>query len=92
MDWNTRSADWVALLIAAAGLVVAGFIAERVYERVPHIEDEWCWKTTQSLVLITLATSQGEHSLTQFTSRRRFTLTFTAVVAASAQRTRLMCM
>ncbi|MGD8552697.1 MAG: glycosyltransferase family 39 protein [Anaerolineales bacterium] len=36
-----RRADRLALLIAVAGLFVTGFIAERVYERVPHIEDEF---------------------------------------------------
>jgi hypothetical protein len=41
MNEQARRADWIALLIAALGLVVAGFIAERIYERVAHIEDEF---------------------------------------------------
>jgi hypothetical protein len=38
---KTHTADWIALLIAAAGLLASGLIAERVYERIPHIEDEF---------------------------------------------------
>jgi hypothetical protein len=41
MTLKARTADWVALVIAAAGLLASGLIAERVYERIPHLEDEF---------------------------------------------------
>lgn len=41
MKAENHIADRLALLIAIAGLFITGFIAARVYEHVPHIEDEF---------------------------------------------------
>ncbi len=41
MKMETRLANSIAVLIAIAGFFVTGFIAERVYEHVPHVEDEF---------------------------------------------------
>lgn len=41
MAQNSRCADRIALAIAVIGIGVTGFIADRVYERIPHLEDEF---------------------------------------------------
>jgi hypothetical protein len=43
MTWKKKRADQLALVMAVAGLFVTTFIAERVYERIPHIEDEFAF-------------------------------------------------
>ena len=41
MAQNSRWADRIALAIAVIGIIATGFIADRVYERIPHLEDEF---------------------------------------------------
>ncbi|MGD0749811.1 MAG: STT3 domain-containing protein [Anaerolineales bacterium] len=38
-----RKAEWIALLISLAGVVAAYLVAIRVYEAVPHVEDEMAY-------------------------------------------------
>jgi hypothetical protein len=59
---NSHIADRIALLIAIIGLVVTGFVAERVYERIPHIEDEFAflWEA-QVMARGQISTASPEH-------------------------------
>lgn len=63
MNLKARIADRIALLIAAAGLIASSFIAERVYERIPHIEDEFAflWQA-QVMAAGDLARPSPEHA------------------------------
>lgn len=43
MAWIKERSDYLALLMAIMGFFVTAFIAEQVYERIPHIEDEFAF-------------------------------------------------
>lgn len=67
---KARTADRIALLIAIVGLFVSAYIADDVYEHIPHIEDEFAFLWEAQVM------AGGEISLPSPENERSFLVPF----------------